>query len=144
MGEDVGQDVNDDTNDDTSDDTVGDAASGADAIEVGDNRAAGAFELRDAGRLIGIARYAVVPASEGHAERVVFFHTEVSKAYEGKGLAGRLAATALDETVSAGRTIVALCPYITAYLKRHAADYAGHVAQPQPADLEAVDQAVDG
>lgn len=140
MGEDLGQDVNDDA----SEDVGGDAGGGADAIEVGDNRAAGAFELRDAGRLIGIARYAVVPASEGQAERVVFFHTEVSKAYEGQGLAGRLAATALDETVSAGRTIVALCPYITAYLKRHAADYAGHVAQPQPADLDAVDRAVDG
>jgi predicted GNAT family acetyltransferase len=115
-----------------------------DAIEVTDNPASGAFELRDAGRLIGIAQYAVVPASEGHAERVVFFHTEVSTAYKGQGLAGRLAASALQQTVDAGRVIVPVCPYITAYLKRHPEDYAGHVAQPQPADLEAVDHAVDG
>ncbi|TQM58085.1 GNAT family N-acetyltransferase [Humibacillus xanthopallidus] len=148
MGEDVGQNVNDDATDDVGDggkdggSEVGSEA--GDAIEISDNPAAGAFELRDAGRLIGIARYAVVPASEGHAERVVFFHTEVSKAFEGQGLAGRLAATALDRTVAAGRTIVALCPYIKAYLRRHEADYAGHVAQPQPADLDAVDRAVDG
>ena len=115
-----------------------------DTIEVIDNPAAGAFELRDSGRLIGVARYAVVPASEGRAERVVFFHTEVSKAHEGRGLAGRLAAAALDQTVAAGRTIVALCPFIKAFLRRHEDDYAGHVAAPQPADLDAVDRAVDG
>jgi predicted GNAT family acetyltransferase len=140
MGEDVGQNVKDDASDGRSDDV----SEVADAIEISDNPAAGAFELRDAGRLIGIARYAVVPASGGRAERVVFFHTEVSKAYEGQGLAGRLAATALDQAVAAGRTVVALCPYIKAYLTRHEADYAGHVAQPQPADLDAVDRAVDG
>ena len=61
-----------------------------------------------------------------------------------QGLAGRLAAAALDQTVAAGRTIVALCPYIKVFLKRHEADYAEHVSPPQPADLEAVDQAVDG
>ena len=86
-----------------------------DTIEVADNRAAGAFELRDAGRLIGIARYAVVPASGAQPERVVFFHTEVSQAYEGQGLAGRLATEALDQTVAGGRTIVALCPYIKVF-----------------------------
>lgn len=115
-----------------------------DTIEVADNRAAGAFELRDAGRLIGIARYAVVPASGAQPERVVFFHTEVSQAYEGQGLAGRLATEALDQTVAGGRTIVALCPYIKVFLKRHDTDYAGHVSPPQPTDLEAVDRAVDG
>ena len=114
-----------------------------DTIEVTDNPAAGAFELRDAGRLIGIARYAVVPASGDRPERRVFFHTEVSRAYEGRGLAGRLATEALDQTVAAGRTMVAVCPYITVFLKRHD-DYAGHVSPPQPADLEAVDRAVDG
>jgi predicted GNAT family acetyltransferase len=114
-----------------------------DTIEVTDNPAAGAFELRDAGRLIGIARYAVVPASGDRPERLVFFHTEVSRAYEGQGLAGRLATEALDQTVAAGRTVVAVCPYITAFLKRHD-DYAAHVSPPQPADLEAVDRAVDG
>ncbi len=114
-----------------------------DTFVISDNPEAGAFELRDAGRLIGLARYAVVPASEGNAERVVFFHTEVSRAYEGQGLAGRLAAAALDETVASGRTIVPVCPFIKVYLKRHA-EYAEHVARPQPADLEAVDRSVDG
>jgi predicted GNAT family acetyltransferase len=135
--------MSEDVSHDMSADVSEGVGAGADTIEVSDNPAAGAFELRDAGRLIGIARYAVVPASEGHAERVVFFHTEVSKAYEGQGLAGRLATTALDETVAAGRTVVALCPYIKVFLARHEADYAGHVAAPQPADLEAVDRAVD-
>jgi uncharacterized protein len=114
-----------------------------DTIEVADNPAAGAFELRDAGRLIGIARYAVVPGSEGSPDRVVFFHTEVSRDYEGQGLAGRLATQALDQTVAAGRAVVVVCPYITAFLKRNAG-YTDHVSPVQPADLEAVDRAVDG
>jgi len=114
-----------------------------DTFVISDNPESGAFELRDAGRLVGLARYAVVPASEGNAERVVFFHTEVSRAYEGQGLAGRLAEAALDQTVASGRTIVPVCPYIKAFLRRHE-QYAEHVATPRPADLEAVDRAVDG
>lgn len=107
------------------------------AVEVVDNPARGRYELREGGRMIGHARYVVVPA-EGGPERVVFFHTEVDADREGQGLAAELAAFALDATVSQERTIVPVCPYIAAYVKRHREPYAAHVAAPTPADLAAV------
>jgi predicted GNAT family acetyltransferase len=119
-------------------------AADADSIEITDNRDAGAFELREAGTVIGLARYAVVPASGGERERVVFFHTEVSPAYEGQGLAGRLATAALDATIAAGATIVPVCPYIKTFARRHEQDYAAHVSPARPEDLQAVDRVVGG
>lgn len=114
----------------------------ADGIRVVDVPERERFELRDGDHLIGLASYAVVPADDaGGGERVVFFHTEVAEAREGQGLAGRLAAAALDTAVAAGRVIVPVCPYVTAYLERHPEPYAGHVAAPTPADLRAADEA---
>ncbi|GAA5033530.1 GNAT family N-acetyltransferase [Terrabacter aeriphilus] len=114
----------------------------ADGIRVVDVPERERFELRDGDHLIGLATYAVVPADDtGGGERVVFFHTEVAEAREGQGLAGRLAAAALDSAVAAGRVIVPVCPYVTAYLERHPEPYAGHVAAPTPADLRAADEA---
>jgi predicted GNAT family acetyltransferase len=110
------------------------------AIEVADNPARGRFELRDGERVIGIASYAVVH-DDGEPDRVVFFHTEVHPEYEGRGLAGRLADFALSSTVAAGRRIVALCPYIKVYLRRHPEPYAAHVLRPTDADVDAADEA---
>ncbi|GAB3871436.1 GNAT family N-acetyltransferase [Terrabacter terrigena] len=117
---------------------------GAAATEVLDNPERSRFELRDGDRVIGIASYAVVPGDgpEGdEADRVVFFHTEVDPEYEGRGLAGRLADFALSATVASGRRIVALCPYIKVYLRRHPEPYAAHVVRPTDADVEAADEA---
>lgn len=119
----------------------------ADHFEVVDNPELGRFELRDGERVIGVASYALVTedraedASEQAPDRVVFFHTEVRPEYEGQGLAARLASFALDATVAAGRTIVALCPYIKVHLRRHPEPYAAHVAAPRPTDIEAADEA---
>ncbi|CAN7385073.1 GNAT family N-acetyltransferase [Terrabacter sp. LjRoot27] len=113
-----------------------------DGIEVLDNPERGRFELRDGDHVIGVASYAVVPgATPGTPARVVFFHTEVSPAYEGRGLAGRLAAYALDATVAAGRSIVALCPYIKVYLRRHPEPYAARVLAPTRDDVDAAERA---
>lgn len=122
----------------------GGAVDGADGIEVVDHpvdREHGRFELRERGEVIGIASYAVVAGDAPGADRVVFFHTEVRPDHEGQGLAARLASTALDATLASGRSIVALCPYVKAYLGRHPEPYAGHVLAPTPADLEAADRA---
>lgn len=109
----------------------------AHAVEVVDNPSRGRYELREGGRMIGHARYVVVLADDG-SDRVVFFHTEVDADREGQGLAAELAAFALDATVARGCTIVPVCPYIAAYVKRHRETYAAHVAAPTPADLAAV------
>ena len=119
------------------------AAEELDAIEVGDNPGRSRFELRDGDRVIGLASYALVPGGggDGEPDRVVFFHTEVHPEYEGRGLAGRLADFALSSTVAAGRRIVALCPYIKVYLRRHPEPYAAHVLRPTDVDVEAADEA---
>lgn len=49
----------------------------------------------------------------------VFVHTEVEPAFEGRGLATLLIAHALAATRADGRRIVALCPMVAAYLKKH-------------------------
>jgi ribosomal protein S18 acetylase RimI-like enzyme len=122
-----------------------------DTIEVVDNPQLSRFELRDGERVIGIASYVLVPGDgpdadgspdgEGGTDRVVFFHTEVHPEYEGRGLAARLADHALSTTVAAGRRIVALCPYIKVYLRRHPEPYAAYVVRPTDADVEAADAA---
>lgn len=62
------------------------------------------------------AGYAAFQESETH---IAFTHTEVDEAYQGQGLALRLAAAALADAVSRDRIIIPLCPYMARYLKRH-------------------------
>ncbi|MBG6238856.1 putative GNAT family acetyltransferase [Mycetocola sp. CAN_C7] len=51
--------------------------------------------------------------------RVTFVHTIVDKAFGGHGLGSRLAAFALEDTVSRGKRIVPRCPFIREYLQSH-------------------------
>lgn len=90
------------------------------------NSQARRFELREGERLIGEARY--TPASSDDSARI-FFHTEVDDAYQGQGLAARLAESALDETLADGKRIVPICSYIAGYVRRHP-EYAQHVDEP--------------
>ncbi len=61
----------------------------------------------------------------GHAvyhirgDRHIFVHTEVDDAYEGRGVATALARFALDDVKSKGGMIVPLCPFISAWVRRH-------------------------
>jgi predicted GNAT family acetyltransferase len=50
---------------------------------------------------------------------ITFTHTEVPRALEGKGIGSRLAKGALDAVRAAGLKVVALCPFIATYIKRH-------------------------
>jgi predicted GNAT family acetyltransferase len=54
--------------------------------------------------------------------RRVFVHTEVDDAYEGQGLAGKLARRALDDARAEGLAIVPLCPFVAGYLEKHPDD----------------------
>lgn len=82
------------------------------------------YVLRDGDERIGRTMYAPY-GPDGTAR--VFFHTEVDEEYGGRGLAARLATAALDDTVAEGLTIVAWCPYIRAFLRKHP-EYGPHVA----------------
>jgi len=77
------------------------------------------FEIRVDGVLAGSAYYRRYPAETEASERIVFTHTEVDKAFEGKGVGSRLANGALTLAKEHGLQIVAQCPFISAYLKKH-------------------------
>jgi uncharacterized protein len=49
----------------------------------------------------------------------IFVHTVIDDAFAGQGLGAVLARFALDDTRSAGKRIVAICPFIAAYVARH-------------------------
>lgn len=63
-----------------------------------------------------VAGFAAFHESETH---IAFTHTEVDDAYQGLGLASRLAQAALADAVARDLTIIPLCPYIARYLERH-------------------------
>ena len=53
-------------------------------------------------------------------DRMVLNHTEVPPPLEGKGLATKLARTALDFARVNRLRVVPLCPYVAAFIRRHA------------------------
>lgn len=89
------------------------------------------FEVLDGDDVIGQAAYLDRDAEQQR----IFYHTVIEEGFAGRGLAGRLAAKALDETVSAGLAIVPVCPFIKKYLEKHA-QYVASVTRPTPAILE--------
>jgi predicted GNAT family acetyltransferase len=74
------------------------------------------YELRDGGKRIGMALYR--PQEQGTV--YAFDHTEVDEGYSGLGLAGRLVSFALDDVRARGVKIRPYCPYVRAFLRRHA------------------------
>ena len=53
------------------------------------------------------------------AGRVIFVHTGVPLALEGRGIANQLALFALEEARSQHLTVVPLCPFVASYIRRH-------------------------
>ena len=83
-------------------------------IVVTDNPDAHQFEARIDGELAGVAQYQLTDAL------IVFTHTEVDGAYEGKGVGSALARSALDAVRADGRRkVLALCPFIKGWVERH-------------------------
>ena len=81
--------------------------------EVVDNPDKSRYELRLAGRLIGLAAY------RRRNGRIAFTHTEVDESCEGRGFGSRLAAGALEDARQAGLAVVPLCPFIAHYIEQH-------------------------
>jgi uncharacterized protein len=82
-------------------------------ITVADNPAKHRYEILVGGAVAGFAAYRTAP------DKVVFTHTQVDPAYEGQGLGSKLAAGALDDAKGRSLGVVAQCPFIAAYIKRH-------------------------
>ncbi|MGO2747257.1 GNAT family N-acetyltransferase [Microbacterium sp.] len=71
------------------------------------------YEIHVGDVLAGFAEY-----KERDGE-ILFTHTEVDPAFQGKGLAPILAGQALADATATGASIVPYCPYIARYLKRN-------------------------
>ena len=82
-------------------------------LTVRDNPAKLRYELRRGDMILGEIRYRLKP------DRVVLVHTEVSPSSEGHGLGGRLVAGALDDIRARGLRVVPICPFVSAYIRRH-------------------------
>ncbi len=94
----------------------------ADQLQIVDNPGRHRYEAVLDGRVVGISQYTLVD------DVITFLHTEVDQTVEGKGLGSRLAAGALDDVRRRGLRVVARCPFIAAYIKRHR-DYADLLAE---------------
>jgi predicted GNAT family acetyltransferase len=73
----------------------------------------GRFTIDVDGQRVGMAEF-----SEGNGQRV-FFHTETSPAFQGRGLATILVAEAVAATRDAGLRIAAPCSMVADYLSKH-------------------------
>lgn len=85
-----------------------------DTISISDNPDAGRYEARIGGAVVGYAQYQLT------TELIVFTHTEVVPACEGKGVGSALPQFALDDVRQQGqRKVLPLCPFIKAWIARH-------------------------
>jgi uncharacterized protein len=84
-------------------------------VRVVDNPIAQRYEAFVGEDLAGFAEY------EPGAGRLVFTHTSIEAAFEGKGVGGRLAAAMLDDVRGRGLSVVPRCPFVAEYIRRHPA-----------------------
>ena len=52
-------------------------------------------------------------------ERIVYTHTKVPEAMEGRGIGSALARAALDHARAEGLAVVPQCPFVARYIERH-------------------------
>lgn len=79
---------------------------------VRDNRAEQEFEL-------DLDGHRAVAAYQREGGTITFTHTHVPKPLEGRGVGSRLVRAALDASRDQGLKVVAQCPFVAAYIKRH-------------------------
>src|SRR5687768_18329228 len=74
------------------------------------------YEAHLDGELAGVLEYKVKHG------RIALIHTEVLPVHEGRGVGSALVRFALDDARSRGLRVIATCPYVKDYLKRHPED----------------------
>lgn len=91
-------------------------------VKVTQNAERQRYEAHLEGKLAGVATYQL------DDDVIVFTHTEVEPAYEGRGVAGTLVRGALDDVRSqGGHKVLARCPFVASWIDRHD-DYADLLA----------------
>ena len=83
-------------------------------VQVTDNPEESRFEARVDGELAGFAAYDTAD------DLIMFTHTEVFDAFEGKGVGSSLARGALDAVRADGtRQVLPRCPFIRGWIEKH-------------------------
>jgi uncharacterized protein len=80
--------------------------------EVRDNKERHRFELAVDGGT-AFSQYKLDPGT------IIFLHTEVPKELEGHGIGSRLVRGELEAARAQGMKVVAKCPFVAAYIKKH-------------------------
>ena len=80
--------------------------------EVRDNKDKHRFELEAGGRT-AFSQYKLAPGT------ITFMHTEVPKELEGHGIGSRLVRDELEAARAQGLKVVAKCPFVAAYIRKH-------------------------
>jgi hypothetical protein len=94
-----------------------------DELHIADNPDRRRYEAHLGGELAGYSEYRLAGG------RVIFTHTIVEPRFEGRGIATRLVRAELDESRRRGLKVTPLCPFVRAFIKRHA-DYQDLLAAP--------------
>jgi predicted GNAT family acetyltransferase len=82
------------------------------SLTISHNQGAERFEMRVDG-LLAVLTY------RRFADRIVFLHAEVPSSLEGQGLAGKLTSFALDFARANHLRVVARCPYVSSFIRKH-------------------------
>lgn len=84
-----------------------------DTVTVADAPERSRYEITVDGKLAGFAVY------RAHPDRLVITHSEIDDEFQGRGLAGQLTRYALDDIRTKGLLVTPLCPYTSAYIRKH-------------------------
>jgi len=71
------------------------------------------FEVLADGKVAGYADYQLSPGE------ILFTHTEIDEAYEGKGLGSVLVRHALDDARGRGLAVLPMCPFVRGWIGKH-------------------------
>jgi predicted GNAT family acetyltransferase len=80
--------------------------------DVVDNTAAHRLEINDGGH-IAFLTYRM------KGDAIEYMHSETPQELQGRGYASALAKFALEREKASGRGVIASCPFVRAYVKRH-------------------------
>ena len=82
-------------------------------LDIRDNTQKHRFEADLGDRSFAVAEY-TLPAG-----KIMFTHTEVPAAHEGKGIGTALIGFALDRARERGLKVIPICPFFSAYMMKH-------------------------
>ena len=83
-------------------------------MDIRDNPEKHRYEAVLADGSIAVSEYKLSPG------KIILTHTEVPPEHEGEGIASALIRFALDSARARELEVVPLCPFVAAYMKKHA------------------------